>query len=87
MGVSKNGVPPKYVSGYRSRPVLPEVVEHVFNMQQLVEESHLKYPYPYSLDARGPRVTHPLDETSHAVRLKRLRSIDNEVRKFGKPLV
>eukprot|EP00438_Fugacium_kawagutii_P033969 Skav229534 [mRNA] locus=scaffold451:276587:278038:+ [translate_table: standard] len=71
------------VSGYSSRPILPQLVEHVHTMSELVTEKGLRYPRPFRCDAIGPRIQHHLDHLSHETRVKHLRCHYQEVRRYG----
>eukprot|EP00438_Fugacium_kawagutii_P009516 Skav209789 [mRNA] locus=scaffold1201:8609:10087:- [translate_table: standard] len=74
----------KHVSGYRCRPVLPFLAEHMHAMTLHVGEHSLQYPQAYQCEAAGPRLVHPLDGTQHKDRLKQFRALQKEMSVRGR---
>eukprot|EP00438_Fugacium_kawagutii_P015124 Skav226485 [mRNA] locus=scaffold744:23334:24446:+ [translate_table: standard] len=69
----------KPVAGYKCRPVLPELVEHLHGMTRCVSEAGLLNPCAYPGEPLGPRVIHLLDQVPHKERLKHFRSLQKEM--------
>eukprot|EP00438_Fugacium_kawagutii_P030952 Skav228886 [mRNA] locus=scaffold194:33573:34349:- [translate_table: standard] len=67
----------KVLTGYRLRPNLPRLVEHISHFRAMVGTTELAIPKPYDLPHVGVRVPHSLDTLDYDTRVRAWQSLHN----------
>ena len=70
----------KVLSGFRTRPALPELTVHMQAMSSAIQDGNLQAFCPFDASAVPWRVLGPADSTPHAVRVRIWLRLDNQAR-------